>query len=75
MRFWIVCASVMACGKYALAWHSEIGSAWHSHPGLTLLSTCIVFMVVFLATRSVHKDFTMTFSPTQPSQHGEKRLL
>jgi hypothetical protein len=75
MRFWIVCASLMACGKYALAWHVEIASAWQNHPGVTLFLTLISFIGVDLATQSVRKGFTMTFPATQQLQHSEKKPL
>ncbi len=46
MYFWIWTASFIALGKYAVAWHYEIGTAWQNHPTLALLSTFIVFMLM-----------------------------
>jgi hypothetical protein len=55
MHPWIGVASFIAGGKYAVAWHSEIGAAWQNHPILALLSTFVVFMLTttFLNTPSM----------------------
>jgi hypothetical protein len=44
--FWVVLASWIACFKYALEWHNEIGEAWQSHPNIALGLTLIVFMIL-----------------------------
>jgi hypothetical protein len=73
IRFWIACASVIACGKYALAWHSEIGSAWQTHPGLTLFGTLIVFATLNAVAPHLHSFPTM-FPDIGVRQHSEARV-
>ena len=46
MRFWVAFAIWMACVELASTWHSELGSAWQSHPDLTLFGTLIVFAIL-----------------------------
>jgi cytochrome bd-type quinol oxidase subunit 2 len=73
MRLWIVIASMIACGDYAIAWHNEIGSAWLNHPELTLFATLIAF-AVFNAVAPPLDSLTMSFN-NGPLQHSEKKTL
>jgi hypothetical protein len=56
--FWIGVACLITCGRYAIAWHYEIGSAWQSHPTLAMLSTFVVFMLMtrFLYAPSMREN-------------------
>jgi hypothetical protein len=46
LRFWVAFSVWMACAEFASAWHNEIGSAWQSHPDLSLFGTLIVFAIL-----------------------------
>jgi hypothetical protein len=73
MRLWIVIASMIACGDYAIAWHNEIGSAWQNHPEFTLFATLIAF-AVFNAVAPPLDSFTTSFN-NGPLQHSVKKTL
>ena len=53
LGFWFTVALWIACERFALAWHDEIGSAWQMHPSVTMAATFVIFMVMFIPLMTV----------------------